>query len=365
MKRWNAVLVLFLSVFATACAGADKVSLKVKKVAGPEWENASIDKVVSDVEKEVLDRLNKQWEQVVLKEKERLTRLRKEVFKKWDTFLETDQKIWVDYSDSRDSVSQVDFEKGRVLIAAVVPADQPDAVAQARALLRDSFRKVRSQKAPDGKPVMEEMLPEKSDEEIETVSVSGKPFVGEDGVQRIKLQSEVPMVPNHLQLRAERYRKTVEANAIKRGLEPSLVMAVIHTESAFNPMARSPVPAFGLMQLVPRTAGVEAYEALHGAKEVPTPEYLYDSDNNIELGVLYLARLDQVYFRRIHDVQKRRYVAICAYNAGPTRMRRIIEKLDIEKLRPNELYAHLRNHVPAETRDYLERVENRRDLYKR
>jgi hypothetical protein len=46
----------------------------------------------------------------------------------------------------------------------------------------------------------------------------------------------------------------VEQIAPQYGLEPALVVEVIRAESSFNPRARSPKGALGLMQLIPATA---------------------------------------------------------------------------------------------------------------
>jgi soluble lytic murein transglycosylase-like protein len=81
-------------------------------------------------------------------------------------------------------------------------------------------------------------------------------------------------------------------------VEPALVKAVIHAESAFNPRAISPKGARGLMQLMPQTA-----------KEVGVKNS-FEPRQNIYGGVRYLRKLLTKYRGDIA-------LAIAAYNAGP------------------------------------------------
>jgi soluble lytic murein transglycosylase-like protein len=73
--------------------------------------------------------------------------------------------------------------------------------------------------------------------------------------------------------RSAAYDDVIAEHAATSGVRPELVRAVIQAESAFNPIARSPKGAMGLMQLMPATA------AEYG---VDNP---YDPRQNIRAGV--------------------------------------------------------------------------------
>ncbi len=110
--------------------------------------------------------------------------------------------------------------------------------------------------------------------------------------------------------------------AKRNALPPELVAAVVHTESSFNPVARSQAGAVGLMQLVPRTG------RWLGVRDLTNPA------QNISAGAKYLRYLTD----RFHgDTRK----AIAAYNAGEGNVRRF-------------------GGIPPfrETRDYVSRVND-------
>ncbi|TWT22432.1 lytic transglycosylase domain-containing protein [Luteimonas marina] len=117
--------------------------------------------------------------------------------------------------------------------------------------------------------------------------------------------------PGELQLYTLRFpihhADAIEREARRNGLDPAWVAAEIRAESVFNPKARSPANARGLMQVLPETGAAVARRlglAWGGA------ESLYDSNTNITLGTAYLREKEAMYGKP--------YVAIAAYNAGPT-----------------------------------------------
>ncbi|MBB5321976.1 lytic transglycosylase domain-containing protein [Marinobacter oulmenensis] len=94
------------------------------------------------------------------------------------------------------------------------------------------------------------------------------------------------------------YREEIRVASDEFDVDPALVRAVIHAESAFNPNATSPKGAQGLMQLMPGTA-----------RELGVSNALA-AEQNIRGGVDYLARM----LKRFNgDIR----LATAAYNAGP------------------------------------------------
>jgi soluble lytic murein transglycosylase len=99
----------------------------------------------------------------------------------------------------------------------------------------------------------------------------------------------------------------IQREARRNGIDPAWVAAEIRAESTFNPRARSPADARGLMQVMPNTGAAVARRLglpWRGA------DSLYDPETSIVLGTAYL--------REKEDMYGHPYVAIAAYNAGPT-----------------------------------------------
>lgn len=104
-------------------------------------------------------------------------------------------------------------------------------------------------------------------------------------------------------LRLHAYASEIDTAAARYRLDPALLRAVIHAESAFNPYAMSDKGAQGLMQLMPGTASDM------GVRDVFNPA------QNILGGARYLAQL-------LQDFGGNTTLATAAYNAGAAAVRK-------------------------------------------
>lgn len=130
-------------------------------------------------------------------------------------------------------------------------------------------------------------------------------------------------------LNLDAFKNEIAAAAASTGVDIALLRAVIHAESAFNPMALSNKGAQGLMQLMPGTAGDLGVSDAFNAAE------------NIEGGARYLAQL-------LKDFNGDVKLAAAAYNAGEGAVQKY-------------------GGVPPydETQVYVQRVQQLRDRYQK
>jgi membrane-bound lytic murein transglycosylase C len=179
---------------------------------------------------------------------------------------------------------------------------------------------------------------------------------------------QVPMVKNFEAKGEEHYRASVEKYAAQYHVRPTLVLAIMRTESNFNPFAVSGAPAYGLMQLVPTSAGREAYRHVHNVDQVPTADYLLDPEHSIELGTAYLGILSNEEFHAVDKQDSREYCVIAAYNTGPHNVTKTFASdrkqalSDINGLDSPAVYDRLRTRLPyEETRLYIVKVTGYRN----
>lgn len=146
------------------------------------------------------------------------------------------------------------------------------------------------------------------------------------------------------------YWEMIQQKAQERELDPYLILALIRQESLFDPQARSPASALGLMQLLPSTASRVARQI---GVSPPSNEQLLQPEINLALGTQYLRDLLQRYS---NDWLK----AIAAYNAGEAAVDRWEKEILTED--PEEFVER----IPyLETRGYIKLVMRNHRIYRR
>ena len=135
-----------------------------------------------------------------------------------------------------------------------------------------------------------------------------------------------------------KYEEAIIKYAKQNDLDPYLVMGLIHQESTFNPAARSPVGAVGLMQLMPPTAKQLA-RRLNSSSNIEDPEV------NIRLGTFYFRQLVDMFGGVVQ-------LAVASYNAGMgnvMRWRRGVPKKPLDEFIESMPFAETRNYVKRVT----------------
>ena len=102
-------------------------------------------------------------------------------------------------------------------------------------------------------------------------------------------------------------------------IDVELMLAIIHTESNFNPLAVSKNGAAGLMQLMPAAARdlglkVPQYKNRRKPKFDPNMDERFDPNKNLHAGLTYFKML---YEKHLNNLT----LALGAYNVGPAKVR--------------------------------------------
>ncbi|PSW21681.1 membrane-bound lytic murein transglycosylase MltC [Photobacterium swingsii] len=286
---------------------------------------------------------------------------------------------YVKYTDGYQSRAHVDFDRGVVVVGTVAKTD-PEKHLKAAI--------VTTLLTPDD-PAGVDLY---SDQKIQ---VGGKPFLfgqvldqdkkpvewswranrfadylvkNKIKKRKVRFQQayyvEIPMVANHVDKRGYKYASIVRDASKRYGINEDLIYAIIKTESSFNPYAVSHANAYGLMQVVPKTAGADVFKLVKKKSGVPSPEYLFDPVKNIDTGTAYFYILKNRYLRDVKHPTSLHYSMISAYNGGTggvlntfNRNDRKRAMKDLNNLQPNQVYWALTNkHPKAEARRYLQKV---------
>lgn len=344
----------------------------------------------------------KEYQEYVKAEQEAYDKFVKEMGAIWggDNVIETTNKDWVEYSDDGNSRSKVDFEKGEVTIEIVVTPNESKSEEIVENKVEDKIKELLTNRGktkdydsskeqavplqetpvlenqiqtPSGEVVSENNIDEAVKEIVTETTIVKEEIKGDDGKTREVITVKLDLAPDHIKTRAEKYKEEVEKYCRKYEVEPALAYAVMQTESSFNPKAKSYVPAYGLMQIVPASAGKDCAQSLKKSFTKPTANYLYEPENNIEMGVHYLYLLKKRYYTKVKDADSRDLCVIASYNTGAGNVARALRgDTNISKAIPQinemsyeELFKYLEKKLLPETQNYIRKVTERMNDFRK
>ena len=385
---------VFIVMVSLAFAKDDFETFKKQMYQGVEKEKKEYEQYKKEIEKEF-----QEYKRIVYEEYENY---KKEILRYWDKAEIPTKKKFVEYSPDYKVKKVVDFEKGEIKIE-IRGKNKPDAKKIAnnlrdlitetttQAFKRDKLsrniekklkKKVKHLKTGriESKPLILDMVVPKKRPTPQDVNMTVLNLLKKARYSKRKgkvrgeniFSVKIKLPPKRILIKAKKYKPLAEQHARKYKLSKALILAIIHTESSFNPLARSPVPAYGLMQIVPQTAGKDATRIIYGRPVLLSPSYLYNDRKNILVGSTYLYLLYHKYLKGIKDPISRLYCTIAAYNTGAgnvaraftgtTNLRKAIRI--INRMSPGQVYNTLLRRLPYdETKHYLKRVSKRIRIY--
>ncbi|WP_305842599.1 membrane-bound lytic murein transglycosylase MltC [Photobacterium leiognathi] len=302
--------------------------------------------------------------------------------KQWgdDEFLQAGKHRYVKYFDGYRTRAHIDFDSGKINVSTVAQyapeATLKKAIEETLLMPADPSQvDLFSDKSIplNGKPFLLGQVKDHDNQDIQWPWRAGRfaDYLIENKLRTKPLKRgtayyvEIDMVSDHLEQREYQYADLIKRASRQYGISEDLIYAVVKTESSFNPFAVSHAGAYGLMQVIPKTAGADVFKLVKNKPGIPTKDYLFDPANNIDTGTAYLHILQTRYLRDVRNPTTKHYSMISAYNSGTggvlstfdSDRQRAMDKLN--QLQPNQAYWALTNkHPKLEARRYLEKVLN-------
>lgn len=291
------------------------------------------------------------------------------------------KRDYVKYTDDYKSRARVDFDNGLVTIETVSGEDPKQHLKQAiisTLLTPNNPATVDLYSAADipleGRPFLQGQILDHEGKEV-SWPWRAERFADYLIANQLKTKSlrfqkklyvEIPMVSDHANKRRYQYADLVRNASRRYGISEELIYSIIKTESSFNPYAVSWANAYGLMQVVPSTAGKDVFTLIKNRPDEPSPEYLFDPARNIDIGTAYLYLLKTRYLKGVRNPLSQHYSMISAYNGGAGNVLKTFHRSNrtqamshLNQLKPNQVYWALTNeHPSSESRRYLDKVTN-------
>jgi membrane-bound lytic murein transglycosylase C len=346
---------------------------------------------------EQINREFREYQKII---QEEFRNYKNQIRKSWGDEVVSTPTQWVEYSQNMKNRTLVDFEKNTITIEIQASADKKDVKKELEERLK-ALVTATSTQAFDNDTLsrnIEKRITEAS-QNVVTDKVKPEPILTKalTGTEKpsarqvlntatdlakksTETQRTAPDPANRIHTftialpdvtlsdKAATYDREILRYAKEHKIDPALIVSIMHSESSFNPMAKSHIPAYGLMQIVPQSAGKDASALVYGQQKLLSPSYLYNADNNIKMGSAYLHILYYRYLSAIQNPESRLYCSIAAYNTGAGNVARAFTgntnirsaATIINTMSPDAVYNKLVKDLPhEETRNYMKKVTPR------
>jgi membrane-bound lytic murein transglycosylase C len=297
-------------------------------------------------------------------------------------------KKLVKYTNNYRARAIVDFEKGTILIETLADSSQTKTLTNLQNAITTTLLSTADPSKTDifssdipklsGQPYLYQQVLDHDDKAIQYQWRANRfsKYLTEFKLQKYNNNGKqiyavrIDMVEKHQHLREQKYSTYVLAAAKRYQISPQLIYGIIETESSFNPLAVSSANAYGLMQVVPKTAGADVFQRIKNKTGMPTKQQLFDPAYNIDIGAAYLYILNNNYLNEVANSTSRHYSIISAYNGGAGNVLKTFHSNRTTAMKvlntksSNDVYYLLtQKHPKSESRRYLEKVTKAEKSY--
>ena len=345
-------------------------------------KNLYVDYLVDYSKKNELN-TSKQYNSYKKAYEDALSDYKNNIKKLWPIVHVSNNSKWVEYSNNYKYKKIIDYKKKIIYVEVIVNNDKYASTAiiilyenllkydTNMAFKNDILRKKtysnlnKAQDMPiENIKLISDVLNEQEKENI-LKEVSLQEYKTKKYKNNTIYKSQIKLPTDFTIRKAKSYKNIIQNYAKNSYIDKNILFSIIQAESSFNPLAQSHIPAFGLMQIVPKTAGIDAYYKLYGKKKLLSSRYLFKADNNVKIGSTYLNLIFYRYLKNIKNKKSRLYCTIAAYNTGVSNFAKTFGKQTsrtqaiehVNKMSSSQVYKKLLKRLPAkQTRLYLSKV---------
>ena len=359
------MIFLFLMVFPAVCIAGDREDFEAYKQQFKTYKQKEKADYNAYTEK-----MAKEWKEYLA-----------DIKKNFGTLDHTSDKKWVNYSKDHRAKVTLDNDKGVLAIEYVSDENgKSKGIKEVKALIHELSKEANPFSSV---PALTENVPL---DKIKLENALPKGHAGKAGEKVYSLV--VPLNEDSQENNEAQIAESVRDMTEKYKVSYDLAMAIIKTETNFNVGAgtrngtldiRNPElyesNPWGLMQVVPRRSGREGWNRAKGKDRTPTANELLDPRTNLEIGVAYLAVLQDTHFDGVDDIRNRERVMIAAYRDGPEKIYALFSSQGTKNAAEDEINKLSRNEVSQLLAgkkigpkildgQYVAKVEQERDNYR-